>query len=186
MWQPFSKKTKKLSIYLAGGMEQERELGRGWREKITPKLQSYGLQVFNPCKLESLQLKGFRPNFLPKEIITELGDVIHPKHWHDLKRARWDSTAYQRFRILMQRVIDFDCNIVRKVDFILVYWTEGASRGAGTHSECTVAYQHRKIVWLVADPKLDIPGWIHGCHTKVFHNFDELFAYLDKYFGVVQ
>jgi hypothetical protein len=178
------KKEKKLTVYLAGGMEKEKSLGAGWRDLITPKLQSYDLEVLNPCEFEPLQLKGFRPDILPATIETEIGEIIKPSHWHDLKRARWDSKHYQRFRVLMQRVEDFDCNVVENTDYIIVHWTEGAARGAGTHGESTLARRLRKTVWLVVDPKIDMPGWIHGCHTKIFRNFDELFTYLDEFFGV--
>ena len=37
-------------VYLAGAMDRVADRGNGWRDNITPFLESFGVIVFNPIK----------------------------------------------------------------------------------------------------------------------------------------
>jgi len=56
-------------------------------------------------------------------------------------------------------------------------------KGAGTHGEVTLAFQHNVPVYLVNQiPLIDLSGWIMACSSEIFNNFEELKAFLlEKY-----
>jgi len=171
---------KAVTTYLVGGMEHANDLGAGWRDKLTPSLLELGLSVLNPCEFEPEQLKGLHVNRLPDKIITDAGKIIHPEHWHHLKYAPRGSAEQNRFIKYMQQIIDYDLNVVEnEADFLICNWTKGAAKGAGTHSEITLARKLRKPIYLVLEKGVELPGWTLGCvGTNVFDNFDDLLVKL--------
>ncbi len=174
-------KSKLPTAYLAGGMEAEKALGAGWREVITPKLDAMGYEVLNPCLFESQQLKGLHTNRLPDTITTASGNVVSPKHWHELKHATRDSDEYKRFKRYMQRIVRYDLNIVRnETDVVICNWTKGTAKGAGTHSELTVAFESGLPVLAVVQTGVDMPAWSQACCTSIFTTFEDLLVELDK------
>ena len=86
-----TKCTKKPVIYLVSGMEKEKNLGAGWREDITPKLEELGFEVLNPVLFEKDQLKGLHLNRLPESFKGRNGDIVRPTFWHQLKLAPFGS-----------------------------------------------------------------------------------------------
>lgn len=167
--------SKLPTIYLAGGMENVEALGAGWRETITPKLETLGYEVLNPCNFEPQQLKGLHTNRLPESIEMEDGSLFFPKHWHDLKKAPRKSSFYKRFQNYMRRIIRYDVDIVaNQSDVVVCNWTKGTAKGAGTHSELTVAFMNHVDVYVRLEPGVDLPGWAHGCAKHIFDNFDDL------------
>lgn len=70
--------------------------------------------------------------------------------------------------------------IVNDSDALIVYYDESVRRGAGTISECQVAYNYDIPVFIVsAFPDMsDIPGWLLALSTKVFTNFNDLYTYM--------
>jgi len=189
---------RKLTVYLAGGMEHEEDLGSDWREWITPILEKLGLEVLNPCEFEQEQLKGLHTNRLPEKLKIEPGsnppkelmidkDHIKPTHWHHLKYAEWDSPEFNRGGKYMDRVVTYDCNLVKNhVDFMIVNWTKGTAKGAGTHSEATIAHDKGIPIWTVVKRGVDIPFWTVGCgykKGKLFRDFKKLVGFLEDEFG---
>jgi hypothetical protein len=62
---------------------------------------------------------------------------------------------------------------------VICLWDEGAARGAGTKGELTMARFFGKPVYMVtAFPFADIPGWVLGCTTGIFPDFETLKRYL--------
>lgn len=176
--------SKKLAIYLAGGMENDKNLGAGWRDKVTPSLLELGFAILNPCEFEPDQLKGLHTSRLPDKLKTEEGKNVKPKHWHHLKQAPRDSSYYLRFKKYMQRIIKYDLSIIKEeVDIVICYWTKATAKGAGTHSELTYAFINNIPVFVVLEPGTELPGWIHGCTTKIFDTFDELQVDFNKYYS---
>lgn len=167
---------KKLVVYLAGAMENAKDLGAGWRNKLTPFLKELNLDVLDPCEFEPEQLKGLKPNRLP-EFYTDLaGKKIKPTHWHELKNAS-ESHLYRRFLKYMQRIIKYDIKIVRHFsDYVIVFWDESTRKGAGTHAELTAAFLASVPVYCVAD--CDMPAWAKACCSEIFLNFEELKEFL--------
>ena len=172
---------KKLSIYLAGGMEASNNLGADWREKITPVIENLGLEVLNPVKFEPAQLKGLRPRNLPDTVTGANGKQIKVSHWHDLKYAT-EPHFYKRFLTYMRRIIKYDIGIVcKEADYVVCYWNDTASKGAGTHGELTYSFMENKPVYCVATKEM--PAWAKACCTEIFESFDRLNNFLADEFG---
>lgn len=167
---------KKLSIYLAGGMEAEVALGAGWRS-IAAKELHMDFEVLSPVEFEPKQLAGLRPNILPKEFEDRLGNKITPKHWHELKKAKHGTRLYDRFITYMHRIIRYDINIVEKeTDIVLCNWTPGTAKGAGTHAELTAAFLADVPVYIIECPESPIPAWALGCSTFIFSDLESAIA----------
>jgi hypothetical protein len=153
-----------MLAYLCGAIEYSPDHGKAWRAEITPFLESIGHQVYDPAKDE-------------KKTLTE-------EETRDFRR--WKAIDLDRFQSVLRRIIDYDLDwIERKCDYIVAYWDEYAARGAGSQGELTIAYRRRIPVYLVsAVPVGEISGWILGCATAVFWNFEELKAYLSERYTV--
>lgn len=161
-------------IYLIGGMEHAENLGANWRAEVGPKLRDMGYDVLDPCEFEPMQLTGLHTKRLPETLETAEGKIIKPTHWHQLKLAPKGSAAHNRFKKYMQRIIQYDINVVRnKADVMLAYWTDETGRGAGSHHEIGTAYLCGKPVYTVLAGGVDYPGWLVGCTTEVFDTFEQ-------------
>lgn len=174
------------TVYLVGGMENEKGLGAKWREDITPRLLDMDFKVLNPCQFEPEQLKGKQTNRLPKKIKTYDGKIIKPRHWHELKKAPVMTSYHKRFRSYMSPIIHFDLDVVSyECDFLICNWTKGAAAGGGTHAEVSLAHKLGKEVYMVVQEGVQVPGWIQGCVTEngMVGSFDELFETLEKRVG---
>ena len=171
---------RKKSIYLCGAMEAEKDLGVGWRAKITPFLEKLGFNVLNPCDFEPQQLKGMKVNRLPKFFIDKNGKKVRPTHWHQLKNAT-EKHLYNRFLKYMRLIIKYDIDIVEKhSNYVVVFWNEKTGKGAGSHSELTSAFLKGVPIYCVLEG--NIPAWARACCTEVFNSFDELKEFLVKEF----
>jgi hypothetical protein len=61
------------------------------------------------------------------------------------------------------------------------YWDESAQRGAGTKGELTIARFFRKPVLMVTSTPMEaLPGWVIGCVTMIYPDFDSLKAALKQ------
>jgi len=169
------------TVYLAGGMENAKNLGAGWRDTLTPRLEILGIKVLNPILFEQEQLKGLKIRMLPEKFRGIDGKIVRPKHWHQLKLAPRTSHLYKRFQRYMQNIIRYDIQIVTEcTDFVVCHWTNETSKGAGTHSELTAAFMTNVPVYVVLKDGIAFPGWAHGCTTEIFSTFDELVDKLSK------
>lgn len=151
-------KTKK--VYLSGGMEYAHEEGYHWRKELESWLEStLGHKTFNPNTESN---KFFKQNY---------PDV----NFREVKYK--DINLYKK---IVQQLVDIDANeIANHSDYVICFWDEGAAKGAGTKGEITIAKYFNKPVYLVSTiPVTNIPGWVIGCSTKIFRNFDELKTFL--------
>lgn len=177
---------KKLKIYLAGAMECAKDLGAGWRDKISKYLNDkYKVDIYNPVEFEPQQLEGLRPSRLPESFISRDGKTVKPKHWHEMKLAPRDSCHYRRNKKYGRRIIHYDMRTVAKMDYLIVYWTKATADGAGTHSECTEAFLNNIPVYMVVEKGINPPGWAEWTTTEVFDNdnFDALYSFLEEELG---
>lgn len=171
-----------MKCYSIGSMEYAENLGADWRENLTVFLNKYGIKHLNPCLFEEQQLKGLRPNKLPKSVVNRFtGEELVPTHWHQLKLAQ-EPHFQERFLRYMRRIINYDIKLLTtEANFAVCYWNSHASRGAGSQSELTYAYLHNIPIYCVEE--VAMPAWALGCCTKVFKNFEELYEFLDEEFG---
>lgn len=141
--------------YAAGG-------GSDWRREIEDWLK------------EVLQHRAFNPN---KESRKYLLKKSVPAGYQ-----RWKKSNPRRFMKVVRGIVAHDSReIAGKSDYLICYWDRGASRGAGTQGEVTMARYFGKPVYLVTQNRISsIPGWILGCTTEIFHSFEELKQFLRK------
>lgn len=152
-----------MFVYLSGSIEYAPDNGKSWRATLTPFLRSLGHEVYDPAADE-------------KKNLTE-EEVRSFRSWKTSDRARFTTT--------IRKIIRWDLDWVEsKADYIVVFWDENAQRGAGTGAELTLAHRRGIPAYLVAGMPIEqISGWILGCASEVFTNFDDLKAYLSRQYA---
>jgi hypothetical protein len=149
-----------MRVYLSGGMEYAVGEGVQWRKEMQDWLENRITHtVFNP-NIESDKFFNARyPNVDFRELKVR------------------DIAKYQE---IVRHLVEIDCaEIAERSDYVICYWDDGAAKGAGTKGELTMAKYFNKPVYLVTSyPLQDIPGWVLGCATKTFANFETLKDFL--------
>jgi hypothetical protein len=147
-----------MRVYLSGGIEYCPDQGRKWRADLAPMLRELGHEPYDPADDEKKTLDD-----------EEVGQF----------RA-WKASDLPRFQRTVRKIIHFDLDrIEQHTDYIICFWDEGATKGAGTHGELTIALRRRIPVYLVLGlPREKVSGWILGCATEVFEDFDSLKEFL--------
>lgn len=155
-------KFPKGNIYLSGGMEFAKNNGEDWRAICSEELKKNGYYPFDIAGLDKAYANvhgNFYGNFAPNE-----------------------EGMLRRKAIIRKQFIHTDLNlIVDDTDAMIVLYDESVRRGAGTISECQVAFLHDIPIFIVSaweDWEKEIPGWLHGLSTKIFTSFDDLHKYL--------
>lgn len=147
------------NIYLSGGMQHAPNLGAGWRQGCSKTLQQLG--------------------YYPLDI-AEL-DIAYTAAHGELYRFTTDEELLQRKSNIRKHFVYTDLQlIVNDSDALIILYDESVRLGAGTVSECQIAYNQDIPIFLVnAYPHLDdIPGWLQALTTKIFTTFEELYEYL--------
>jgi len=149
-----------MLFYLAGSIEYSPDLGKAWRAQITPLLESLGHSVYDPAEDE-------------KKNLTET----------EMREFRlWKTSDLPRFQRTVRKIIAYDLDMIeQKCDAIVCYWDRHAGRGAGTQGELTFAHRLGIPVYLVCGmPVGEISGWLLGCATEVFVNFDDFREFMNS------
>ena len=147
-----------MQVYLTGAIEYSPDHGKRWRAEVTPFLRSLGHEVYDPAEDETKNL-------------TEV----------ERREFRgWKHSDLPRFQQTIRKIIAYDLDwIEERTDYIIAYWDEHASKGAGSQAELTLAHRRGIPVYLVTElPVGHVSGWILGCASKVFGGFDELKQFL--------
>jgi hypothetical protein len=147
-----------MLAYLSGSIEYSPDYGKSWRAEVTPFLRELGHDVYDPALDERKNLDA---------------DEVHTFR-------QWKTTDLPRFQQTIRKIIAWDLNwIEHKSDYVICYWDDAASRGAGTQGELTYAHRLGIPVYLVLGMPLEkVSGWILGCATKVFTDFHQLKLFL--------
>ncbi len=155
-----------MRAYLSGSIEYSADLGVSWRAELTPFLQTLGHQVYDPAA-------DVRKNLTDEEV-------------RDFRK--WKTTDLPRFQKTVRKIIEWDLEwIERKSDYVICYFDEAASRGAGTQGELTLAYRMGMPAYVVLGMPIEkVSGWILGCATEVFFDFEQLKSYLASKYAPVQ
>jgi hypothetical protein len=151
-----------MNVYLSGGMEYAHGEGVNWRREMQEWLES------------ELRHTVFNPNTESDRFFSE----HHPGI--DFRKLKFENTA--RYTEIIRHLVEIDCSeIALRSDYVICYWDEGAAKGAGTKGELTMANYFRKPVYLVTSYALhDLPGWVLGCVTKSFPDFEKLKQFLSS------
>jgi hypothetical protein len=151
-----------MRVYLSGGMEYADGEGVYWRKDMQVWLET------------QLKHSVFNPNVESDKFFS----AYYPKiDFRNIKQTNID--LYQE---IVRRLVDIDCKeIANHSDYVICFWDDGAVKGAGTKGELTMAKFFEKPVYLVTSiPLFDIPGWVLGCTTEIFSNFEQLKQFLLK------
>jgi hypothetical protein len=94
----------------------------------------------------------------------------------------WKATDLPRFQATVRKIIAWDLDrIESRADYLICYWDAAAARGGGTQGELTFAHRSGIPVYLVLGmPARVVSGWILGCASRLFDNFDDLQAFLTR------
>lgn len=176
--------------YLIGSMESpgKKDDGVGWRQELTPHLNSRGIYAFDPTK-EEVQKVGMPT----KELMAKLQGWQLSGNWElfvDYMRKIWrgvtkiqenpETKEPQMIHILG------DVDYVENSDFLIWTLHEGDKLG-GTIAELVIAWYRGVPVYLVTDEaKSQINKSLlyfvldsgHG-KGKIFKNYGELLSFLD-------
>jgi len=152
---------KGMTAYLCGAMDRVADGGVEWREHITPKLQEFGVGVFNPCNKPS--------DYAPEDEDTR--ELIH-----SLKRSgRYDEVAS-----VMKPICAVDLRMVDIAHFIIMN-LDIDSHLCGSYHEAFVAIGQKKpVIVMCKQGKRNLPNWMFGVvpHQMVFINWSETLEYL--------
>jgi hypothetical protein len=155
-----------MLAYLSGSIEYSPDRGKGWRSGLAPFLKSLGHDVYDPAEDE-------RKNLSDEEQRDFRG---------------WKHNDLPRFQQVIRKIIAYDLDwIEHRADYIVAYWDDFATRGAGSQAELSFAYRHGIPVYLVsAMPIAAVSGWILGCATEVFMSFEGLKEFLRQRYRTEQ
>jgi len=151
----------KQRCYLAGAIDRVPDRGNGWRDFITPFLESLGVEVFNPLK---------KPTNLALE------DVTVAKHKKQLKRQG----RYDELSELMKGIRSVDLRMVDVSDFLIVK-LDIDTHPCGTLEEIFWANRQKKpIIIHIAQGKNKTPDWLFGTipHNMIFSEWEGVQSYL--------
>ena len=154
-----------MFFYLAGSIEYSPDLGKGWRAQITPALKALGHDIYDPAEDEMKNLTTIEAS----------------------EFRAWKQSDLGRFRQTIQKIIAYDLDLIEhQCDAIVCYWDQYAGRGAGTQGELTFAHRMGIPVYLICGiPVEQISGWLLGCATEVFANFEEFNKYMNSKLAAV-
>ncbi len=155
-----------MRAYLSGSIEYSPDFGKSWRAQITPFLRGLGHEVYDPAADE-------RKNLTEEEV-------------RDFRR--WKTTDLPRFQATVRKIIAWDLDwIEHRTDYVVCYFDQAAQRGAGTQGELTFAQRAGIPVYLVLGMSItEVSGWILGCATQVFQDFEQLRGFLATRYAVEQ
>jgi nucleoside 2-deoxyribosyltransferase len=148
-------------VYLAGAMDRVADRGNGWRDKITPFLESLGVVVFNPIK---------KPSSIGME------DEITHQHKSVLKSKE----QYDELSALMKSIRSVDLRLVDISDFLIVNLDLDV-HPCGTYEEIFWANRQKKpIIIHMVQGKQKAPDWLFGTipHRMIFSSWDEIESHL--------
>ena len=152
---------KGMTAYLCGAMDRVADGGVEWREHITPKLQEFGVGVFNPCNKPS--------DYAPEDEDTR--ELIH-----SLKRSgRYDEVAS-----VMKPICAVDLRMVDIAHFIIMNLDVDNHLCGSYHEAFLGVAQKKPVIIRCKQGKENLPNWMFGVipHQMVFSSWSEVLEYL--------
>jgi nucleoside 2-deoxyribosyltransferase len=150
-------------VYLAGAMDRVADRGNGWRDSITPFLESLGVIVFNPIK---------KPSSIGQE----------DEATHHLKKDLKNQQKYDDLSKLMKQIRSVDLRLVDISDFLIVNLDLDV-HPCGTYEEIFWANRQKKpIIVHMVQGKNNAPDWLFGTipHQIIFSSWEEIQTYLNN------
>lgn len=149
------------TFYLSGPIDRCPNLGMEWRQWITPKLQAYGIKVYDPLN---------KPVGLPEEIEGRE------------KRLQWkENGEYDKLAHWMRYIRHVDLRLCDKSDAGIVYLDIDIF-ACGTLEETFSLNACKKPVILMCKQGLKaVPDWLWGTLPveMIKDSWEQVFDYLD-------
>lgn len=148
-------------VYLAGAMDRVADRGNGWRDNITPFLESLGVIVFNPIK---------KP--------TTIGKEDAETHLYKIK-LKYEQ-RYDELSDVMKTIRAVDLRLVDISDFLIVN-LDLDIHPCGTYEEIFWANRQKKpIIIHMVQGKQSAPDWLFGTipHDMIFSSWGMVKDYL--------
>ena len=158
-----SERLKNQRVYLAGAMDRVSDRGSGWRDSISPFLESLGIIIFNPIK---------------KPTTVGVEDFATHKYKQKLKLEK----NYDDLSQLMKTIRSVDLRLVDISDFLIVN-LDLDIHPCGTYEEIFWANRQKKpIIIHMVQGKHNAPDWLFGTipHQMIFSSWDEIKFYLTQ------
>lgn len=155
-------RVKNQRCYLAGAMDRVIDRGKGWRQEITPFLESLGIVVFNPIT---------KP--------TEVGLEDHDTHL--VKTKLKQKKRYEELSSMMKVIRSVDLRLVDISDFLIVN-LDLDIHPCGTYEEIFWANRQKKpIIMHIVQGKSSTPDWLFGVipHQMIFSDWNDIYGYLE-------
>lgn len=153
---------KNQRVYLAGAIDRVADRGKGWRQEITPFLESLGVVIFNPITK-------------PTEIGLEDDDS------HSLKTKLKKQKRYDELSSFMKVIRSVDLRLVDISDFMIVN-LDLDIHPCGTLEEIFWANRQKKpIIIHMVQGKDKTPDWLFGTipHQMIFSDWNDIYGYLE-------
>lgn len=152
---------KNQRVYLAGAMDRVADRGNGWRDNISPFLESLGIVIFNPIK---------KP--------THVGIEDETTHKYKLKLKQ--EMNYDELSSVMKTIRSVDLRLVDISDFLIVN-LDLEIHPCGTYEEIFWANRQKKpIIVHMVQGKKNAPDWLFGTipHEMILSSWDSVKEYL--------
>lgn len=182
-----------LKTYLIGAMEktQEKDYGRGWRDRLRPELESRydsngnPIYVFDPTIMERE-----RTGYDSKEFHAKLEDWIATGRKDEIRKGMdliWRGKTTLLKSLTGQATIQHmlgDLDYVRHSNFLVCLINE-EDRPCGTYGEALMAYERNIPIYLIQTMALSkynksFLGWVLGSGGGLFPNQKQLLEFIDK------
>ncbi len=154
-----------MKTYLAGAIEYAPDRGKKWRHDLIPFItQELGHEVFDPSVNE--------------------WELLTPEEKEFFRSWKVDNP--DRYLRTVKKIIGKDLQVIaEETDYLICFWDEYCTKGAGTAGEVTLAFHLNIPVYMIADmPIRKISGWALGCAAEIFASVDQMKEWLTRKYGV--
>jgi len=153
----------KYMVYLCGPIEDAKDGGSKWRERLTPDLEKLGLHVFDPCIREA--------------DVSGLPVVEHKTKMTKIK----EQGQWELFLKDMAPIRDQDITAVSKSLFLiaLVPDSDGAQMGGTVHEIVKAWEQKIPVLWKCSGSVSKVNSWILSLLLETGRRFDTWDSMLD-------
>jgi hypothetical protein len=181
-----------LKTYLIGAMEktQDKDNGRGWRDRLRPELEARLDKNRNPIYVfDPTQMEAERTGYDVKEFHEKLEDWIASGNRDKVKEHMdmiWRGKTYlvkgESGKAELHHMLG-DNDYVRNSDFLICLINEG-DMPCGTYGEAHMAYERNAPIYLIQTMALSkynksFLGWVLGSGGEIFPNQKQLLEFLD-------
>ena len=155
---------KGKTVYLAGPIHAVADDGIGWRNFLTPKLETFGLNVDDPCKNTAKGVGEVKDDKL------KFNTLISEEKYQEVKEAFYP-------------IVRKDLRSVDKADFLIAVY-DPSIHMLGTIHEMVVADTQKKpiLLWFDKKHKNNVNTWVFTFVKSawIFTDWEVLINYLSK------